>query len=206
MNKLFILFLLFPVMVCALEEKKYYAEYMGHLLWERSLKDRSINYEDILNGFNEASQKLPAKISDEEAMRIFFELEKQQFEELAERNLQQSVAFLKEIASQSGIMPIVEEKVYTKIVQEGSGEGLLAHESGLFKLKAYRPNETPFYENNKGIMQALNVAIEGFGKGALGIKIGEKRIIYVHPEYAYGIYNPSHPNTIIIVEVERVAH
>lgn len=205
MNKTFILFLLLPIMVCALDEKKEYAQYLGHLLWERSLKDRSINYEDILNGFKEASQKLPPKISDEEAMRIFFELEKQQFEELAERNLQQSVVFLKEIASQNEMVPIVENKVYMKILQEGIGEGLLAHEASLFKLKAYRPNETPFYENKEGIMQALDVAIEGFAKGALGMKIGEKRIIYIHPEHGYGTYNLSHPNTVVIVEAERLA-
>ncbi len=206
MNKVFIIFLLFPLMVCASDERKLYAEYMGHLLWKRSLKDRSINYEDILNGFKEASEQMPAKISDQEAMRIFFELEKQQFEELAERNLQQSVAFLREIAFQNEVVSLVENKVYMKILQEGTGAGLSAHESGLFKLKAYRPNEAPFYENNKGIMQTLDVAIEGFGKGALGMKIGEKRIIYIHPEYAYGTYNLSHPNTVVIIEAERIAH
>gem|GEM_PF-3405909 len=37
------------------------------------------------------------------------------------------------------------------------------------------------------------------------MKTREQRIIYIHPDYAYGLYHPFHPNSAVIVEVERIA-
>lgn len=72
-------------------------------------------------------------------------------------------------------------------------------------MKSSRSDDDTFYQNEEGVMQSLEEAIEGFSKGALGMKTGEKRIIYIHPDYAYGLYDPFHPSTAVIVEVERIA-
>jgi len=82
-------------------------------------------------------------------------LERKQFETLALKNLETSIAFLKEIDSQNDIKVIVQDKIYIKIVQDGTGDGLLAHESGKFKMKAYRQCGDTFYLNEEGVMQSL---------------------------------------------------
>lgn len=204
MNKIFVLLLCIPTFVFSSEKNKEYGEFIGHILWERCLQDKDLDPKDIVNGMKEASENIPSKLKTEEVMHLCLELEKQHFEELAKNNLETSVAFLKEINSQNDIQAIVQDKIYIKILQEGSGDRLLAHESGKFKMKAYRPDGDIFYLNEEGVTQSLEVAIEGFSKGALGMKTHEKRIIYIHPDYAYGLFHPFHPNTVVVVEVERI--
>jgi len=205
MNKILVLLLFVPTFIFSTEKNKEYGEFIGHILWERCLDDKDLDVKDIVNGMKEASENIPAKLKADEVMKLCLEMEKQQFETLAKNNLEASIAFLKEIHSQNDIQIIVKDKIYIKIVEEGEEDGLLAHESGKFKMKASRQNGETFYLNEEGVMQSLEVAIEGFSKGAIGMKLQEKRIIYIHPDYAYGLYHPFHPNTTIIVEVERAS-
>lgn len=202
MNKIIMLMLLIPFLALASEDKKLYGEYIGYLLYERSLKDVEVDFQDVLNGFKYATQKIPPKISEEQAFEIYLTCKKEQFDHLCTRNLQKANAFLKEISVESE--EVIPGKVYMKILQDSQGEGLISSDCGNFKLKAYRFQEEPFYENKEGVTQSMDTAIEGFGKGVVGMKIGEKRIIYIHPDLAYSTYDLIHPNSLIIIEVERL--
>ena len=53
----------------------------------------------------------------------------------------------------------------------------------------------------------LNDTIIGFKKGLVGMKKGEKRMIYVHPELGYGSsgYMPR-PNTLLSFEIENARY
>lgn len=193
-----LLILLLPFTLAANDLKKACGEYVGRMFWERSLKDTEVNFADVLRGFDEASQNMPAKINDDEGFNLYLELEKQKFEKQAEANLQHSVVYLKEVASQC--KEIVPGMVYVQVIQEVTTQLV----STRFKLKASRFDESPFYENNEGVIQTLDTAIPGFVRGVEGMVVGEKRILYIHPEYGYGLYDRLHPNSALRVEVEML--
>ena len=50
----------------------------------------------------------------------------------------------------------------------------------------------------------IKQSIPGFAKGMLGMKEGEKRVLYIHPELAYGLTGQLPPNSLLIFEVEIV--
>ena len=50
----------------------------------------------------------------------------------------------------------------------------------------------------------IKQSIPGFAKGLVGMKEGEKRILYIHPELAYGLAGHLPPNSLLIFEVEIV--
>jgi peptidylprolyl isomerase len=50
----------------------------------------------------------------------------------------------------------------------------------------------------------LSQTIRGFQMGMAGAKVGEKRKIYVHPEYGFGKMGRKSPNKLLIYEVTIV--
>lgn len=193
------------------ENRKASGEYLGHLIWEccllNSPYDELLDVEDIARGMKEAVAKIPPKISQEEFIAFSLSVEQQNFEKVAENNLKEAEAFLKKMASEKGVVPLAEGRLYAKILVEGEGKGIEPDESGYFKLKAFRQNNVPFFDNTdtpRGISQSLKLAIPGFRDGVRGMRPGEKRILYIHPDLAYGKLEFFEPNSLVIIEVELI--
>mgnify|MGYP005846181463 CR=1 FL=1 len=103
-----------------------------------------------------------------------------------------------------------ERGLYTMLVKEGSGEpiyrGVLAHIS----YKAMLPNGTIFDRSElNGTDFVFEVGagqvIPGWDLAIIGMKKGEKRVIAIPPELAYGTQGYGKiipPNTFIVLEIE----
>ncbi len=55
------------------------------------------------------------------------------------------------------------------------------------------------------IKLSLGDTLKGFSMGVEGMRIGERRKIYVHPELAYGKLIGNSPQELVIFEVEVIA-
>ena len=53
-------------------------------------------------------------------------------------------------------------------------------------------------------MVSLDETIPGFSKGIIGMKEGEKRTLYIHPDLAYGVNGNLPPNSLLTFEIEIV--
>lgn len=53
-------------------------------------------------------------------------------------------------------------------------------------------------------MISLDETIPGFSKGIVGMKEGEKRTLYIHPDLAYGVNGSLPPNSLLTFEIEIV--
>lgn len=174
--------------------------YTGHLVYQKGLIEApyQVNFEveDFIQGYREAHEGKVPPISMEEFYDYITKAEKLNFERISSANLQEA----EDILSQLKVPPIVKDKLFVEVLETGEGTKILQDGMGRFKMKANFLNVEPFYEGVSE--QKLFSAIEGFSLGVEGMKEGEKRRLFIHPDLGYGIQRCNHPNKLLIVEVQ----
>lgn len=119
-------------------------------------------------------------------------------------NLQKAENYLLEISKKPNVHALQPNKLYYEILEEGTALGSL----NVFNYKIYTlENEIILdtFKEKKARQVCLESAIVGFTRGIQGMKINEKRKIYIHPDLAYrniSIFVPS--QSLIIIEVEAI--
>lgn len=193
------------------ELTRYSREY-GYQLWE-DLKKHPIHFslEDIVIGMNlNAEGKiLPDDETTDEFLQRFATLRKMSLEEQAKKNRKRSEEYLAIIAKKAGIIALEDEKLYYEIQVPGREEPFVESNSSYYfhytiktidneEIVDTRKENTPKQVN-------LATALPAFSKGVVNMKKGERRIIYAHPDLAYGTHRQIvPPQMIVIIDVETI--
>lgn len=213
MNK-WILTLLLAVPLCAVaqegsEEINYnrLSETLGHLI-VKQLDQAGFPFssEKVIRGIRDAKAGKPSPMNEEEYEQVMCNLQEQLFLKTAENNLAMANAFLKENASKAGIQSL-DPKLQVKVTHEGSGAVIDAESIPLIHYKGSLIDGTVFASSEtlgEPVALPLKQSIPGFSKGLVGMKEGEKRMLFIHPELAYGVAGQLPPNSLLIFEVEAV--
>lgn len=184
------------------------SEALGHLLYNQlSSSEFGINLDRVIEGLKKAQKGEASPMTTEEYEKAFASLQQQMTSKKAETNLAQANDFLEKNARKEGIECLlpglqfsVTEKGSGKVVSEGATPVL--HYTGRFI------DGTVFSTSvgSEPLSLPLTQTIEGFRKGIVGMKEGEKRTLYIHPDLAYGTQNnPSiPPNSLLIFEIEII--
>lgn len=124
-------------------------------------------------------------------------------EQLATQNILKANEFMSSITSKEGIIPKVEGKVYFETLLAGQGEEIGPKDIISITFKQLSPTgEVLKNTHDKSFPVHLSRMIKGFTIGLQGAKIGEKRKIYIHPDYGFGRAGRSNePNQVLIYEV-----
>lgn len=203
--------ILFSLPLCAEkpEEIDYgrLSETLGHLI-VRQLNQPGFSFEldKVIQGMKDEQAGKPAPLSEEEYEQTVCTLQEQQFAQVAEKNLDEANTFLNRNASKAGIRA-VDEKLQYQISQEGNGEAVGPDSIPLIHYKGQLIDGTIFASSegmSEPIALPIKQSIPGFAKGIVGMKEGEKRVLYIHPELAYGLSGQLPPNSLLIFEVEVV--
>lgn len=108
------------------------------------------------------------------------------------------------------------EKLQIAVLAEGSGEEAKAgdvvalnYTGKLANGTVFDSNVLPEFGHVEPFMVGLGMGmvIEGFDKGVIGMKVGEKRELTIAPEYGYGEFGAGDiipPNSTLIFEVELI--
>ncbi|GAG61576.1 unnamed protein product [marine sediment metagenome] len=117
-----------------------------------------------------------------------------------------ATAFLKENKKHDGIITFSEQLQY-KVVKEGTGPAVVKEATPLIHYKGKLIDGTIFadsYESKEPISLPLAQTIAGFNSGLVGMKEGEQRMLYIHPDMAYGVDGHLPPNSLLIFDVTIV--
>lgn len=188
-----IFFLFFPFYVCA-ENPSFY---QGYLFYKNHL--HNLDFDKAVEGMKAAHQGI--EFDPEEIKKYQQKL----YEETKEDKLTEANQFLLTLSAQEGVIEIVPEKLYVKVIQKGNGSKVKESDSPLMLYTAKtlihnQEQEIHAIEEPKSIL--LKSTIPGFFKGVLGMQEGEKRILYIHPDLAYGSATSKvEPNSLMIFEV-----
>ena len=148
---------------------------------------------------------LPLSLKREYEQAIYA-IQEHMFNKDAEKNLSEANAFLKENARAKDILAVDEQLQY-RIEQFGSGEAVRENSIPQIRYEGKLIDGTVFSSctgEEEPITLPMEQTIPGFAKGLVGMKEGEKRTLYIHPELAYGVAGHLPPNSLLIFDVEIV--
>lgn len=179
---------------------------LAQILYKKVDKYRDeVNLDLVLSLVKEyANHKIPLKEEqDLYAPMIAFEEKKIELDLLAVR--EKIETYLKELKENPDIRVIVPERVFVEVLQQGKGEEITSEDVVSVLYKEYTP-EGKLLKDTLGHPFAipLSQTIKGFQLGMNGAKVGEKRKIYLHPDYGFGKMGRRDSNQLLIYEVTVV--
>lgn len=120
-------------------------------------------------------------------------------------NLEAGELFLREVQQRDGVQELRKDKLYVEVISKGAGE---SPKSPVYTLTVEGLNNTiweKIYSTAEPTTLDPETVIEGVELGIRGMKHGERRKLYIHPELAYGEYGTITnvpPQCTLMIEVE----
>lgn len=182
------------------------SEAFGHLVG-RDIKgqDLGLNVEDVIRGLRAELAGQPSPMADAEYAEVVKRFKDGSFQETASHNLVLANAFLASNAKKPGVIEMVPSKVQYRVLQPGRGSLVTVDSAPLVQYTGRYLDGTLFGSTEEAggpIAIPLAQMIPGFRDGVAGMKEGEKRRLFIHPDYAYGPISEIPPNSLLVFEVE----
>jgi len=177
------------------------SETFGHLI-VRHL-DFELDLDKVVKGIQDEREDKPSPLTEEQYEQIIYSLQETMFTEAGEKNLAEAEAFLQSNGQKEDVQT-VETHLQYRVIQRGEGVVVTADSVPLIHYEGKLIDGTIFTSSEEPIALSLKQTIPGFTKGLQGMKEGEKRTLYIHPEFAYGLSGHLPPNSLLIFDVEIV--
>ncbi len=178
------------------------SEAMGHLIG-KNLQDLGLNIDlaSVIKGMQDAASGKVPPLNEDQCVQAISLLQEENLSAAAEKNLSDAEAFLEKNKKENGVVALEEGKIQYRIDKQGDGDAVKDYNSPLLHYTARILNGSILGESKEDEIVSLEEAIPGFSKGVVGMKEGETRTLFVHPELGYGKQNPVSPNSLLIFEV-----
>lgn len=191
----------------AIDMKKL-SEAFGHFIG-RNLKSPGLSFdlENIIKGIREGAAGEPAPLSDKEYEEMMAAVQEKAFKDMSNTNLKSANDFMIKNNQAPQVVEIVPNKLQYIILKQGNGETVEPHSSPKIHYTGKYQDGTVFgtsEEMGGPITIPLDQTIPGFSKGIVGMKEGEKRRLFVHPDLGYGTTGQLPPNELLIFDIEAV--
>jgi len=189
---------LFATLSLVAEETTQISETFGHLIG-KNLKSLGLDLDMdlVVKGMKDHAKGKEAPLTEDQCRQAVFAKQ-------STTNLEAAESFLKENAKNNGIITLAEGKIQYKVEKQGEGSKVESSDSPLIRYVGKYLDGTVFGQSRDDEILSLDGAIPGFTKGIVGMKEGEKRTLYIHPELAYGTKGILPPNSLLTFEVEIV--
>lgn len=189
-------------------DMKKLSEAFGHFIG-RNLQSPGLKFdlENIIKGIREGAAGQPAPLSEKEYEEMMAAVQERAFKEMSTTNLKTANEFLERNSKEKGVVEVVPGKLQYLILQQGSGPAVDVHSSPKIHYTGRYQDGTVFgtsEEMGGPITIPLDQTIPGFSKGIVGMREGEKRRLFVHPDLGYGTTGQLPPNELLIFEVDVV--
>jgi peptidylprolyl isomerase len=182
------------------------SEAYGHFIY-KSLENPilKLDFASVMKGMNEAKAGKPSPMTEQEYEEAIAQVQELAFQEMSEKNLKDAEAFLAKNSKEPGVVELEKGKLQIKILQPGTGEEVTDATQPVLHYTGKYLDGTVFgnsYESKEPITINLRHTIPGFRQGVMGMKVGEKRRIFIHPELGYGTSGQLLPNSLLIFDIE----
>lgn len=167
----------------------------------------SFDLEGIVKGIRDGAAGKPSPMSDKEYEEMMAAVQEKAFKEMSTTNLKNANDFLTKNAKEQGVIEVQPNKLQYMILKEGNGAVVEAHSSPKIHYTGKYQDGTVFgtsEEMGGPITIPLDQTIPGFSKGIIGMKEGEKRRLFVHPDLGYGTSGQLPPNELLIFDIDLV--
>lgn len=189
-----------------------FSYYTGYMLWQDHSNRAGVDYafEQVLAGMQAANDGVPLELgNDQELSAVVRKMQRVFVAKQNERHLAHANAYMAERIAEKDTLQLVPDKLCYKRLEEGKGEQVdidgapvLVMSWQFLELNGCKD----FFSEDKPTAVTLKTTIPGFSKGVAGMRVGERRRLYIHPELGYGEEGGVvGPNRLLICDVEVVA-
>lgn len=190
------------------EQKKESAkisEAFGHLM-AKHIEEMGMNFDIqyVIKGLKNATDGQTSPMTETECIEAIAAAQEEAFKEQSNQNLVDAELFLQKNQSQEGFVALEEGKVLYKVSQEGTGAPITLESTPLVRFSGQLLNGQVFGASTEDDLLPMEELIPGLQAGMNGMKEGEKRTIYIHPELGYGTKGTLPPNSLLTFEIEIV--
>jgi peptidylprolyl isomerase len=187
---------------------KKISEALGNFIG-RNLDTPGVHFdlESIIKGIRDGASGKPSPLNDQEYEKAMSQLQQQALNAMSNKNLEAANAFMQENAKAKGIVEVIPGKLQYLILEEGHGDAVKEHSNPQITYVGKYIDGTVFGDSSTSggpITVPLDQTIPGFSKGILGMKEGEKRRLFVHPEVGYGTTGQLLPNSLLIFDIQVI--
>ena len=184
------------------------SESYGHFIY-KSLDNPilKLDFVGVVRGMNDAKAGKPSPMTEQEYEEGIAAIQEIAFQEMSAKNLKEAEAFLAKNEKESGVVQLDKGKLQILVLQPGTGEELVEGKMPVLHYTGKYLDGTVFgnsYTNGEPISISLAHTIPGFRQGVMGMKVGEKRRIFIHPSLGYGTSGQLLPNALLIFDIELV--
>lgn len=181
------------------------SEAFGHLI-AKNIESLGLNFdtERVIIGIQNSFNGKESPMSENECIAAITQVQEESMQKLATENLAKAEEFLEKNSLNKEVKEIEKGKLQYKIEKEGNGEIVKDDYSPTIRYKGTFLDNTVFGASKEDEVISLKDTIPGFAKGIAGMKEGEKRTLFVHPDLAYGTNGALPPNSMLKFEVEVV--
>lgn len=190
------------------EDNARLSEAFGNFIG-KNLNSPGINFdlEHLITGIRKGAKGEPSPMSEEEYETALAAAQEKAFQEIAKDNLKKAETYMKEKSTDKNVVQLEPGKLQYEILTKGTGAAVVEHSVPQVHYTGRLIDGTVF-GSSEGMPSPLSIPLDqtipGFSKGLLGMKEGEKRRLYIHPEIAYGMSGQLPPNSLLIFDVEIV--
>ena len=179
------------------------SEAFGHLI-AKNLESIGVplDIQAVVKGLKDSAAGKNSPMTEVECIQAITSAQESVFAEIAKNNLIKAEEFLQKNQTQKEIISCAEGQVQYKIEKEGTGEALKEGDSPLIQYSGKFLDGSVFSSSKEPESFPLDDVIPGLRAGLLGMKEGEKRTLFIHPNQAYGTSGSLPPNSLLTFEVE----
>ncbi len=181
------------------------SEAFGHLI-AKNLESIGVplDIQAIVKGLKDSAAGKNSPMTEVECIQAITAAQESVFAETAKKNLANAEEFLKKNQEKKDIISCAEGQVQYKIEKEGSGESLKDGDTPLIQYTGKFLDGSIFGSSKEPESLSLDEVIPGLKAGLIGMKEGEKRTLFIHPNQAYGTAGSLPPNSLLTFEVELI--
>lgn len=181
------------------------SEAFGHLIG-KNLESIGFKFDiaQVIKGLQDANTGKNPPMTEMECVQAITAIQENVFKQQATENLKKANDFLAQNIKRNGIISLEPGKLQYRIEKQGTGAPIEDHFSPLIRYKGTFLDGTVFGSSKEDEMISLDETMPGFSKGLLGMKEGEVRTLFIHPDLGYGTSGYLPPNSLLTFEVEVI--
>lgn len=181
------------------------SEAFGHLIGKNL---ESLGYEfdmsQVIKGMEDSIAGRESPMNETECVQAISVIQEEAFQTLAKKNYAAAQTFMAENIHQKDIVTIEKNKLHYKVEKVGAGATVESHHSPMIRYSGRFLDGKVFGESKEDELISLDETIPGFSQGIVGMKEGEKRTIYIHPDLGYGTSGYLPPNSLLVFDIEVI--
>lgn len=179
----------------------------GHMI-KKNIESLGLDFDVnlVMKGIEDALAGVEPPMNEEETVRAIALHQEEAFHKHSKINLQLAEEFLTANRMNDDIIELEDGKVQYCIEQNGNGDVVTDESSPTIRYSGEFIDGNIFASSEEEEVITLSETIPGLAKAIVGMREGEKRVAYIHPELAYGEsaagYLP--PNAMLTFHIEVV--